>query len=1063
MFKKSMATALLVCSIPAVASASWFLSTQVKTGGGSLTTRNLAGQVVTDGAIFKSYTASTGTLAVTAAPVTGYTLQSLTVNGKVVANPANVTINGADQNIAAVFTATGFDVKTTGGTPSQLGGVYYGYELKSPVTFSFAPTPGNAVTAINTASIPVAAANFNATVITDPAKRVITSSIPGTVNKVATVTLPKGYIFTGGFNLAATQVPMVATLKPGASHVTTILGLDYAGNPNKASLTAVLTAPAGAPTYTYNWTYVSGPQNVTSLNTDGGKLSSTTGSAYTFTPGPAINIIQTPADGKASFVPAVAGQYKLLLTAHPADNSGDLVAMTTVNVVASAKDGAVNTCQFCHSANNIGGTAAVGTVGQPGYQPAVSSNDRIFKNWSASAHHGVVCSKCHAGTETGGHPGTINCANCHHSASALPVPASSAEAARDCARCHAADGVNIHAVNAPTKTSCISCHDLAAPQHTVDEVNHINGVGDNNGVRAIVGEFQKWSHHVTGVTLNDAHCAACHLEGTVSNGEIVPSALHMSDNKTHLRDTTNGTDADFAWDPTAPDFTGMDNFCLSCHDNDGAASTGSDAIRGLINTAGGKYNTGIAASATNPFGDTISNRYDKMRRPAVVDAKGQFDPSNPSHHAVRGQRYTKRTRVINAADPRAMTAAEVAAFTNNSGIPSTTKTAGARSTIYDARAKRVSNPDGYGAYNVSKFVDTYQTLTGPPTAPADKTLGDDSVLHCGDCHTVGQYRLADVGVLPKNNAVIGAHGSNNEYLLRNSIGTDERHVGQTYSTSNGVNYFTNIGAPLLVCFNCHSYQQYGTIGAATGATGTNHAGEYANSTRCNGPTNTIPFQGYTSGNETDGEQYVTRLGEGFIEGPIYGSTSTADTDYSNLFGMQCANCHNSGPNNAFGGIHGAKVQTYTDANGAAQKAYRFLPGLGNTMFVPGSVAGVGTVSDINWEQKQLGTVYDAGKTVVTDNSGCYTLVPDPADATTDSADNAPFSGSPTFEQQNSAGQNLFGTWGGCDDHRGNAHGKAFATGTTQGPGNKGWIDPTGGTYNTGGAGAVRKTLRPVTY
>jgi hypothetical protein len=1057
MFKKSMATALLVCSIPAVASASWFLSTQVKTGGGALTTRNADSQVVTDGAIFKSYTASTGTLAVTATPATGFTLQSLTVNGKAITN-GTVAINGADQNIAAVFIADSFGV-TSNGTPSALSNLYYGYELKSPVTFTFAPAPGYAVSAINTAAIPAAAANFNAAVITDPAKRVITVSIPGTANKAATVTLPKGYVFTSTFALSASQTAMIATLKPGASHVTTVIGDLYNGT---SRLSASVSGPAGGPTYTYNWALVSGPQNVATTNTLGGKLSSATGSAYDVTPGPALDTMgftQNATTGAASFVPAVPGQYKLLLTATPSDGSANLVAMTTVNVVTSAKSANANTCQFCHTANNIGGTATV------------SSYDRIFKSWSSSAHHSVACSKCHAGTETGGHPGTINCNNCHHNnTTALPLPVSSKAGADACARCHAADGSNIHTANAPTKTSCISCHDLAAPQHT--SKSGVNGVGDNNGVRAIVGEFQKWSHHVTGVTLNDAHCAACHLEGTVSNGEIVPSALHMSDNKTHLRDTTsNADDADFAWDPTAPDHAGMDNFCMSCHDDNGAVSTGSDAIRALINTAGGKYNTGIQATASNPFGDTISNRYDKMRRPAVVDAKGQFSTSNPSHHAVRGQRYTKRTRVINAADPRAMTALEVAAFTNNSGAASTTKTTGARSTIYDARAKRTSNADGYGTYDVSKFVSTYETLTGPPTAPADKTLGDDSVLHCGDCHTVGQYRLADVGVLPKNNAVIGAHGSNNEYLLRNSIGTDERHVGQTYSSSNGVNYFTNLGAPLLVCFNCHSYQQYGSIGNATGATGTNHAGEYANSNRCNGPVNTITFAGYTSGNETDGEQYATRLGEGSRDGEVTGSTSTADTDFSNTFGMQCANCHNSGLNNAFGGIHGAKVQTYTDVNGAQQKAYRFLPGLGNTMFVPGSVAGVGTVSDINWEQKQLGTSYNGAKTTVTDNSGCYTLVPETgpeALAGQTVPAEAPYTVSPAYDQKDYTGAvNMFGTWGGCDDHRGNAHGKAFSTGTVQGKsstgGNTGWIDPTGGTYNTGGAGAVRKTLRPVTY
>ena len=85
--------------------------------------------------------------------------------------------------------------------------------------------------------------------------------------------------------------------------------------------------------------------------------------------------------------------------------------------------------------------------------------------------------------------------------------------ANGCANCHTASRVgSVHGAQVPTTQDCVLCHSVAAPNHGANLVN------DNNGVRAITGEFAKWSHHVTGVTLNAAHCTACHMEGTIVNG-----------------------------------------------------------------------------------------------------------------------------------------------------------------------------------------------------------------------------------------------------------------------------------------------------------------------------------------------------------------------------------------------------------------------------------------------------------------------------------------------------------------------------------------------------------------
>ena len=147
---------------------------------------------------------------------------------------------------------------------------------------------------------------------------------------------------------------------------------------------------------------------------------------------------------------------------------------------------------------------------------------------------------------------------------------------------------------------------------------------------------------------------------------------------------------------------------------------------------------------------------------------------------------------------------------------------GARSTIFDA----------------GKFEATYITLAdaGGETGARNggTTLGDDSTLHCGDCHTVGQYRAADVGTR-YNNAVIGAHGSNNEYLLRNNAGTDVKHTGVKFAgtadfgAALGYNTTTKQldgSQAYLVCFNCHAFTTYGST---FGASGSGHANEYMTS------------------------------------------------------------------------------------------------------------------------------------------------------------------------------------------------------------------------------------------
>ena len=542
-------------------------------------------------------------------------------------------------------------------------------------------------------------------------------------------------------------------------------------------------------------------------------------------------------------------------------------------------------CEGCHG----GGSQhnGVGPFPYPNPFDAYTENGTTFEN---------RCVSCHLPAYSGG-----------RDMAPLFALAKVAGFTNKCAHCHTASGKgSVHGAGQQSNKGCIDCHDVAAPNHGAGLVD------DNNGVRAITSEFAKWSHHVTGVKLNDAHCAACHLEGKVEDGAIVvDTTKHMTDNKTHLRDTSADTDADFAWNPAAPNFTGMDNYCMSCHDTNGAVSPMSNKIQNFIND-NGLAAEGKAASPLNPFGDTISNQYDKLERPAVVDAKAQFATGNNSHHAVSGKKYTGRTRT---GATRAIATPSTFAVNSTAALP------GVRTTIYDA----------------GKFQADYTTLADAAGETGARnggtTLGDDSTLHCADCHTVGQYSALAPGFGGRyNKAVIGAHGSNNEYLLRNNIGTDQRHQGaETTGAASGVATVGYGTKPYLVCFNCHAFSTYGSIGGATSIAGLNHAGEYANSTRCNGPNNTV---------------FGAVQGEARLESV---NTQTDSTSYSreagstfgNVFGIQCNNCHNSGTTagNIFGGIHGSKDQTYKDGMGNTTKHFRFMPGLGNAMYVPGTKGG----------------------------------------------------------------------------------------------------------------------------
>lgn len=161
-----------------------------------------------------------------------------------------------------------------------------------------------------------------------------------------------------------------------------------------------------------------------------------------------------------------------------------------------------------------------------------------------------------------------------------------------CTGCHPHNG-NFHPSGGG---SCKACHDTS------------------QGVRrAIEGEFSLTSHHVLGGTVTDDDCGVCHYES-------VDGTNYHNNGVVDLRNPDDGTDATLI---TFTDFsrnTGsdaleswvtdvQDNFCMKCHDADGATATN------------------FSGNALQPFSSGSRNV------PNVFD---KFDTSNSFHHTVRG-------------------------------------------------------------------------------------------------------------------------------------------------------------------------------------------------------------------------------------------------------------------------------------------------------------------------------------------------------------------------------------------------------------------------------------------
>jgi trimeric autotransporter adhesin len=456
MLKRLLAGLALICLLPLSAQASWFLGTQARNAGGTISSPNMHGQSVTDGPLFKSYTTH-GPVNVTITAKTGYTIRSISVNKieQTLADSRYFSTNvqgwdpetgqETDQIVSASFMASTLSLAafTPHGTvsPSRVTSITYGYTLTNPISFYFVPATGYEIT--NVRNIPSSPLVSH------------TPFSPG-INLPVTVTFATGYVITDSIDLVAEVANATPYLKPILPQMVPV------GTSGVSLATTVANNPEGIP-FDYSWTYVSGPANTKSYRVENQKI------VVTATPGPEVALLKPNFPQTSFTAPTMPGQYKFKVTASSAGQP-QLVAMATVNVVGAQNIPLRKQCQNCHIVNDVG-------------------DPELFANWSSSAHKAkaVTCDNCHAGSRVS-HPGTTS--------------------GNVCRDCHVrADGTITNHTVAIGKATCTVCHDPhsgvgvvwgASPQH----FNNVSTAG----------------YPASYITSN-ARCADCH-DNTVSNAIV---------------------------------------------------------------------------------------------------------------------------------------------------------------------------------------------------------------------------------------------------------------------------------------------------------------------------------------------------------------------------------------------------------------------------------------------------------------------------------------------------------------------------------------------------------------
>jgi hypothetical protein len=261
-----------------------------------------------------------------------------------------------------------------------------------------------------------------------------------------------------------------------------------------------------------------------------------------------------PAEGKVDFALHLTPKYG---NVNP--DCGDChevhkpVAPETTESTRPAELGGATAFNQSFIRANVSNYVATATTDDAIYH--VAGDDLAIEGGDATTSRGI-CQACHTQTDYHKNNSALEPSQCHQGG--INDTCDDPPAQIDCLGCHTHKG-NF----APSGGSCTGCHVNAQDADT-----QVPG-----SRRAILGEFSLLSHHVTG-TVNEADCEVCHAHN-YDDGTTIHT---HKDGFITLWNVDDHNATPIQLSKYANPFTDtaeaakLTQFCLNCHDTDGAAA-----------------------------------------------------------------------------------------------------------------------------------------------------------------------------------------------------------------------------------------------------------------------------------------------------------------------------------------------------------------------------------------------------------------------------------------------------------------------------------------------------------